>query len=65
MAGRSRRMTLPSTQGREDPIYKPATKPASDPVRSYKLVEGTERGLIAMSSCHSDGWCRHMERASF
>lgn len=31
MAARSRRMTLPSIHGREDPIYKAATKPCSDP----------------------------------
>lgn len=31
MAARGRRMTLPSIHGREDPIYRGATKPCSDP----------------------------------
>lgn len=31
MAVRQRRMTLPSIAGREDPLYKPAQKPPSDP----------------------------------
>lgn len=28
---RPRRMTLPTIPGREDPIFRPATKPCSDP----------------------------------
>ncbi|KAK3073812.1 hypothetical protein LTR53_001803 [Teratosphaeriaceae sp. CCFEE 6253] len=38
MAARSRRMTLPSIAGREDPIYKPATKPTSDPAHSAVFI---------------------------
>lgn len=38
MAGRQRRMTLPSLRGREDPIFKPATKPASDPAHGAAII---------------------------
>ncbi|TKA65517.1 hypothetical protein B0A55_09153 [Friedmanniomyces simplex] len=38
MAARSRRMTLPSLAGRIDPIYKPATKPTSDPAHSAAFI---------------------------
>jgi hypothetical protein len=35
---RQRRMTLPSLSGREDPIYKPATKPCSDPAHGAAFI---------------------------
>ncbi|KAK3715574.1 hypothetical protein LTR37_007062 [Vermiconidia calcicola] len=38
MAGRQRRMTLPSINGREDPIYKAATKPCSDPAHGAAFI---------------------------
>ena len=38
MAGRARRMTLPTIPGREDPIYKPATKPCSDPAHGAAFI---------------------------
>lgn len=38
MAGRARRMTLPTIAGREDPIYKPATKPTSDPQHGAAFI---------------------------
>ncbi|KAF2769400.1 alpha/beta-hydrolase [Teratosphaeria nubilosa] len=38
MSGIRRRMTLPSVQGREDPIYKAPTKPASDPGHSAAFI---------------------------
>jgi lysophospholipase-2 len=38
MASRQRRMTLPSLTGREDPIYRPATKPCSDPAHSAAFI---------------------------
>lgn len=38
MAGRQRRMTLPTTPGREDPIYKPASKPCSDPAHGAAFI---------------------------
>ena len=38
MAGRQRRMTLPSLTGREDPIYRAATKPASDPAHNAAFI---------------------------
>ncbi|KAK3630795.1 hypothetical protein LTR56_017212 [Elasticomyces elasticus] len=38
MAARQRRMTLPSTPGRVEPIYKPATKPASDPAHGATFI---------------------------
>ena len=38
MEGRQRRMTLPSTPGREDPIWKPAIKPCSDPHNSAAFI---------------------------
>lgn len=35
-------MTLPTVSGREDPIYKPATKPCSDPAHGacFILIHG-------------------------
>lgn len=38
MAQRQRRMTLPSLSGREDPIHRPATKPASDPAHGAAFI---------------------------
>jgi hypothetical protein len=38
MSGIRRRMTLPSTPGREDPIYKQATKPTSDPAHGAAFI---------------------------
>ena len=38
MSGRQRRMTLPSSPGREDPIYKPATKPVEDPQHGAAFI---------------------------
>ncbi len=31
-------MTLPSSPGREDPIYKPATKPVEDPQHGAAFI---------------------------
>ncbi|KAK3677237.1 hypothetical protein LTR78_002775 [Recurvomyces mirabilis] len=38
MSGRARRMTLPSINGRKDPIHKPATKPVSDPAHGAAFI---------------------------
>jgi hypothetical protein len=38
MAGRARRMTLPSIHGRTDPIHKAATKPTSDPAHGAAFI---------------------------
>jgi len=36
--GRRRRMTLPTVPGREDPIYKPATKPTEMPAHGAAFI---------------------------
>ncbi|WPH04124.1 Hypothetical protein R9X50_00700900 [Acrodontium crateriforme] len=38
MANRQRRMTLPSIHGRNDPIFKPAIKPCSDPAHGAAFI---------------------------
>lgn len=59
MAGRQRRMTLPTHPGREDPTFKAATKPCSDPQHSAAFIfvhglgdsaEGLERRSAIVST---------------
>jgi len=35
---RPRSMTLPKAPGREDPLYKPATRPCSDPAHGAAII---------------------------
>ena len=63
MTGRQRRMTLPSINGRKDPIYKPAVKPCEDPSHGAAFIfihglgddaEGLQGPFCFGASCGSD-----------
>ena len=48
----NKNITLPSNQGREDPIYKPAINPCSDPKQSaaFIFIHGLADSAVAIES---------------
>jgi len=70
---RQRRMTLPSIPGREDPIYKPATTPASDPAHGAAFIfvhglgddaEGLEGDSFHLYGQMPDAHCMQISRTN-